>query len=103
MHAPHPCHTLTAQSAGQGNALHPTLSEVSGQGVAPILAVCEMTRVREATPPSQVCVHVLQEVQAVTAQLLEGVGVVGANVGSWVGDWTGGAVGAWVGEAEGGS
>jgi hypothetical protein len=94
VHADHACHPATEQSTGQVKGLHSVLCAVSGQGVPPPVAACAMTRVREATPPSHVRVHVVQDVHTVRTQLVDGVGVVGANEGSGVGDSVGAAVGA---------
>jgi hypothetical protein len=92
-HAAHASHALTEQSTGQANEPQLVLSSVSGQGVPPPFDGCEMTRRREVLPPSQLRVHADQGAQAVTAQLVEGVGVVGESVGWRVGDWDGAAVG----------
>ena len=93
VHAVHACHVLTEQSTGHAKALHWALSSVSGQGMPPPVAGCKIVRVREVAPLSQVRVHATQEPQTDTVQLLDGVGVVGMNVGSGVGDSVGAAVG----------
>ena len=93
VHAAHACHVLTEQSTGHAKALHCALCSVSGQGVPPPVAGCKIVRVREVAPLSQVRVHATQEPQTDTVQLLDGVGVVGMNVGSGVGESVGAAVG----------
>ena len=93
VHAPHVCHALTEQSTGQVKTLQLASCAVIGQGVPPPFAVCKMTRLRDADPPSHVRVHVVQDAHAVTSQLLDGVGVVGVNEGLGVGDIVGAAVG----------
>jgi hypothetical protein len=93
VHAAHACHVLTEQSTGHAKALHWALCSVSGQGVPPPVAGCKIVRVREVAPLSQVRVHATQEPQTDTVQLLDGVGVVGMNVGSLVGESVRAAVG----------